>query len=333
MDFCCPFIFTKTLMMRITTSLCILLFFVSVSCQTSRYSSVGKADQSKIILTEKKDAIDFASLKQQSVTSFQQRYQARALLAPMAGSLISLGTDAVKKMIANDQKKYTAEYKMGLSDLVFYDQLSTESAFDPIGMQFNGFTLVRTFKNSAGSTDTAMVAEFELDKTNPYEILNNSIFRLKLKRFTLNSAKAKVAKNGPQTLNMDFEISFKTSYVNDQGVLFDNVTLGKFVFLLRDAPLNKTAQGYTAYYEKLAGKKIEGRSFIVPRSFGYYINEDGVPAKSFSQGAYSIQVNVKESSKNSFVNTLLIDNSGQIINAAGDKLKGFTAPKEGKKKN
>jgi hypothetical protein len=303
-----------------------VIIVVLTSCRASRYSSIGRPDEAKMMLVEKKDAIDFSSLKGQNITSFKDRTQTRAFFAPMAGSLISLGTDAVKKMIANDKKKYTAEYKMGLTDLVFYDQLSTESAFDPLGMQFNGFTLVRTFRNSNGGTDTALTAEFELDKTNPYEILNNAVFRLKLKNFRLYSAKAKVAKNGPQKLNMDFEIIFKTSYVNEEGVLFDNVTLGKFVFVLRDAPLDENTPGYASYYEKLKGKKIDGRSFIVPRSFGYYINEDGVPAKSYSQGAYSIQVNVKESSKNSFVNTLLIDNSGQIIDAAGKKLKDFTAP-------
>lgn len=293
------------------------------SCTASKYSSVGKQDQNKVLLVEKRDAIDFAELKSQNIKTYQERAQTRAFFAPIAGSLISLGTDAVKKMIANDQKKYMAEYKMGLTDLVFYDQLSKESAFDPVGMQFNGFTLVRTFQNGNGGMDTALVAEFELDKTNPYEILNNSIFRLKLKSLKLNSAKAKIAQNGPKTLNMDFEIIFKTSYVNEQGVLFDNVTLGKFVFLLRDAPLDKNASGYTAYYEGLKGKKIDGRSFIVPRSFGYHINEDGLPAKAFSQGAYSIQVNVKESSKNSFVNTLILDNAGQGLDAAGKKIKEF----------
>jgi len=302
---------------------CTLL--ILISCTATKYSSSGKNDQAKMVMAEKKDVIDYAALKKQEIASFQERTQSRAFFAPMAGSLISLGTDAIKKMIANDKKKYTAEYKMGLTDLVFYDQLSTESAFDPVGMQFNGFTLVRTFINEDGKTDTALKAEFELDKTNPYEILNNSIFRLKLKSFTLNSAKAKIASNGPKTLNMDFEITLKTSYVNEQGVLFDNVTLGKFVFLLRNAPLDKSAPGYTAYYEGLKGKSLDGRSFIVPRSFGYHIDDNGVPTKSYSQGAYSIVVTVKESSKNSFVNTLLMDNSNQILEAAGKKLKDFTS--------
>lgn len=306
------------------------------SCTASRYSSSGKPDQARMFLDQKKDAIDFGQLQQQSIVSFQERTQTRAFFAPMVGTLTSLGVDAVKKMIANDKKKYTAEYKMALTDMLFYDQLSTESAFDPVGMQFNGFTVVRTFRSKDGKLDTALVATFELDKTNPYEILNNSVFRLKLKDLKLNYAKAKIAKNGPKKLNMDFDITIRTSYVNEQGVLFDNVALGKFVFTLRDAPLDKDAPGYAEYYEKLKGRKIEGRSFIVPRSFGYYITEEGNPAKSYSQGAYSIQVNVKESSKNSFVNTLLIDNSGQILDAAGKKLNelgsGSSKPAGGKKK-
>ena len=311
--------------MRNSPALLIAVLLFTVSCKTSRFSSVDRPDQARVLLSEKQDAIDFASLQKQDISTFQERTQTRAFLAPMAGSLISLGTDAIKKMIANDQKKYTAEYQMALTDLVFYDQLSTQNAFDPLGMQFNGFTLVRTFVNKSGGTDTALVAEFELDKANPYEILNNSIFRLKLKDLKLYYAKAKVAQSAPQKLNIDFDITFKTSYVNEQGVLFDNITLGKFVLLVRDAPLDKNAAGYEEFYQKLRGKKIDGRSFIVPRSFGYHIQENGAPGPSFSQGAYSIQVNVRESSKNSFVNTLLIDNSGQIINAAGKKLKDATS--------
>lgn len=321
--------------MRVVPTLSAFILLL-VSCKASEYTTLGKSDQARMLVTETKDVVQFREMQQQNISTFQERVQGRAFFAPMVGALTSFGVDAIKKMIANDKKKYTAEYKMALTDMVFYDQLSTQSVFDPLGMQFNGFTLVRTFKNQDGNIDTAMKAEFELDKTNPYEILNNAIFRLKLKSFTLNYAKAKIAKNGPKKLNMDFEITFKTSYVNEQGVLFDNVTLGKFVLLVRDAPLDKTAEGYASYYENLKGKRIDGRSFIVPRSFGYYINEAGAPERSYSQGAYSVQVNVKESSKNSFVNTLLLDNSGQLIDAAGKKINEFSGGGKssgGKKKN
>lgn len=304
-----------------------LLFLCS--CKATEFTTEGKPDQARMIVDVQKDPIEFGKLQHQSMLSFEDR-QSRAFFAPMVGALTKVGVDAIKKMIANDQKKYTADYKMALTDMAFYDQLSTESAFDPVGMQFNGFKLIRTFKNADGNIDTAMIAEFELDKGNAYEILNNSIFRLKLKRFQLNYAKAKIAKNGPKTLNMDFDITFNTSYVNEQGVLFDNVKLGRFVFSVRNAPLDKSNPEYAAYYARMQGQTIDGRSFIVPRSFGYYINQEGKPEKAFSQGAYSIMVNVRESSKNSFVNTLLIDNSGKIIDAASKQVNEFASGLESK---
>lgn len=119
---------------------------------------------------------------------------------------------------------------------------------------------------------------------------------------------------------MDIEISFVTSYVNEQGTLFDNVTLGKFYLLVRDAPLDPSAPGYNEYYKKLQGKKLTGKSFIVPRSFGYR-KEDGQPVKTFSQGLYSINVKVKECSKQSFVSKILVDNSAGMIDATRDRLK------------
>ena len=106
-----------------------------------------------------------------------------------------------------------------------------------------------------------------------------------------------------------------------QGALFKNIELGKFYFFLRKAPLDKDQPGYDAYYQNLAGTKLDGQSFIVPRSFGYHVVSKNNAQPSYSQGAYNITVNVKESSKNTFVNQLIIDNSGKLVDALGDQLK------------
>ena len=111
----------------------------------------------------------------------------RGPLSGIVGGAVSLATNAVKQMIAKDKKKYNAEYNYALTDLYFYDQLSIDGPFDPLGLQFSGFKLVRTFNNN-GKTDTALTAEFVLDTENPYEILNNAMFRLKLKSLKLNYA-------------------------------------------------------------------------------------------------------------------------------------------------
>ncbi|MBC7589396.1 MAG: hypothetical protein H7178_13680 [Chitinophagaceae bacterium] len=317
----------------IISATCILL----ASCKGSRLGSSVNNENLKMKVEEKADIINYSNLPTQQIMSFSKRISnlnalksnntgQSSFIAPVFGSLVSLATDGIKKMIANDKKKFNAEYNFALTNMYFYDQLSTESVFDPVGMQFNGFKLVRTFKNEDGQLDTAMVAEFMLDTANAYEIMNDAIFRIRLKKLDMRYAKAKIAKGTNQHLNMDIEITFTSSYVNEMGQLFDKATLGKFYLLLREMPLNKADTGHVAYYKNLQNKLLDGRSFIVPRSFGYYINDQYSKQKCYSQGAYSIQVNVKESSKNSFVNKMIIDNSGQLLNSAGDQLKKMVQP-------
>jgi hypothetical protein len=290
------------------------------SCSASRQGYAAKNDEVKMKISEKPDVIDYASLQQQNVPDMASRAdKGRGPLTGIVGGAISLATNTVKQMIAKNKAKFNAEYTYGLTDLYFYDQLSVDGPFDPLGLQFSGFKLVRTFDNG-GKMDTALIAEFELDVVNPYEILNNSIFRLKVKSLQLNYAKAKVPENN-NFLNMDFEIIFNSSYVNSAGSLFKNIELGRFYFFLRQAPLDKNAAGYETYYQNLVGKKLDGQSFIVPRSFGYHITGKNNAQPSYSQGAYNITVNVKESSKNSFVNQMIIDNSGQLVEALGGALK------------
>ncbi len=298
----------------------VFLSLIFIGCAGSKLGSAHSKEQVKMNISESPDVINYAGLQQQVVPNLADRLdKGRGPMTGLIGGAVSFATNAVKQMIAKDKKKYTAEYKYALTGLYFYDQLSLEGPFDPIGMQFNGFRVVRTFDNN-GVQDTALVADFELDTSNPYEIINNSIFRLKLKSLKLNYAKAKVPKNNDK-LNMDFEISFKSSYVNADGDIFKNVELGKFYFFLRNAPLDKSEEGYEAYYAGLEGKKLDGQSFIIPRSFGYHMTGYNTTEPAFSQGAYNIEVNVKESSKNLFVNQMIIDNSGNLIDVLGDQLK------------
>ncbi len=302
----------------------IFICVTAISCKSTEYGYAVKAERSRIWVEEKPNTLNYASLKKQVVPSLADRSSGMsesALISPLLGGAISLFTNAVKQMIANDRKKYVADYSCALTDLYFYDQLAIESPFDPIGMQFSGFTLSRTFENKSGGRDTAFKATFYLDTTKTSEIINNSIFRLKLKDLELNYSKAKITSGQKNAINIDIEITFITSYVNGQGQLFDKVELGKFYLLIRNAPLDKKSAGYAEYYNSLKGKLIDGKSFIVPRSFGYYIAANGSAARSFSQGAYSIIAKVKESSKDKFITKVLVDNSSQLLDALGGKAK------------
>lgn len=306
------------------------VFFLA--CSSTHVGSAVNKESLSMKIKEQPDVINPDKLPSQQPLTMGERAlaakgQSRGLLSPIAGSLVSMATDAVKTIIANKQKKYIADYQFGLNDLYFYDQLSNESAFDPAGMQFSGFKIIRTFINANGVTDTALTADFMVDTSRISEMINNSIFRLKVKNFELKHAKAKIENGKDKNLNLDFEITFMTSYVNEQGRLFDSVILGKFYLLLRSAPLDDQQANYRAYYDNLKDSLLLGKSFIVPRSFGYHRELSGELKPGYSQGSYSIQVKVKESSKNHFVTKLIFENANMVLDAGGGQLKSVISKK------
>ena len=303
----------------ITAAVCYSFFS---GCIGSRVGSVSRGEALSMDIKERRDVVNFGALKEQPTASLATRGNSKARgldVTSVVGNVFSVATDAIKNVIANEQKKYTANYQFALTDLYFYDQLSNESAFDPVGMQFAGFKITRTFINNLGNTDTAFTARFSLDTANAYEILNNSIFRLRVEDFKLLYAKAKVAASHQKMLNMDIEITVRSTYVNQDGNLFDNVSLGKFYLFIRDAPLDPNAENYHSYYKDLQGKLLTGRSFIVPRSFGYHI-EKGTSRTGYSQGAYTITVVVKESSKDVFVAKVISENTNLMLDTYKKKV-------------
>lgn len=209
---------------------------------------------------------------------------------------------------------------MALTDLHFYNNLSTNGIFDPNGIIFNGFTLVRLVKNKSGDQpDTALVAKFLLDTSYGYEIANSSMFRLKLDSLDYRIPKA-LYKNDKKTIDIDFEITFNCTYVNEAGNFFSDVVLGKFYFSVRDAPLDKGSPAYASYYEGLRNNPITGSCFIVPRSYGYYVTADKLLKPSYSWGNYSISATITESSKQAFVEKLISDHSDWIIEKGKEQL-------------
>jgi hypothetical protein len=293
------------------------------SCVSSGVGLATRSEKLDIQVKESRNLVTAGKFKLQEAPSLDERGQAlRGVPVSMiTGSLFSLATGAINNMIANSKKKYVSDYQFGMTDMYFYDQLSNESPFDPAGIQFGGFKLLRTFRHRNGDLDTALQAEFEMDTTNVSEIINNSMFRLKVKAFQLRYARAKVNATGEKKINLDIEITVLASYVNEQGSVFDRVVLGKCFLLLRKAPLLSTDVSYKEYYENLRGQLLTGRSFIVPRSFGYHRDAGGATRRGYSQGLYSIEVSVKESTKDNFISRMLIDNAPGIINEAKVNMK------------
>ena len=248
-------------------------------------------------------------------TMIERSRGSRGLIGSFEGGVLSFGVSAVKSVISDYKKKYNGSWEYGLNDLYFYDQPSLDGPFDPVGIQFTGFTLTRTITIDHDER-TAVKAEFELntDSLASMQMINDGVFRLKVKNIQVHYSKAKVPAR-QEFVNMDFEITFSTSYISKEGQFNTNVQLGKFIFTLRHAPLDSTKTGYKEYYDKLKDSSLAGKSFIVPRSYGYYKTLDTAKraftlTPYWNQGNFSISAKVTESSKNLFVEEMLINTSG-----------------------
>lgn len=281
------------------------------SCGASKYSNKRKGEEINASIKENSEVINYALFHEQEIPALADRGEKSRGIA--IGQVLSYAGKGVMALINMERKKYTASYQQSLTDLVFYDQLSDKSAFDPIGMQFNGFDVLRMVKTSAKTVDTAFYAAFEPDLSNPYEIINNSFFRLKLKDIKIDYAKAKVAsskwylpwswggKKKKNKLNLDLEIIFRASWVTEDGHFYDQVEIGRFLLVLRDVPINQKDPAREAYFEALKGTTLIGRCTLVPRSFGYYYFGSSLLQPCYGQGIYSIETNIKESGAQNFV--------------------------------
>lgn len=311
-------------------TLLLISVFALSSCVGSRYSNKRKGESVQMRIIEDPNYLKLHELPEQQIPTLAMR-AASARGAIGAGQIVSLAVMGVNKLIEMDRSQFSAAYGQSLNDLYFYDQVSDAGHFDPTGLQFRGFELSRKVKIRKNDT-TALSAIFEIDPTNKFEILNSSVFRLRIKNLHMVYAKAKASDTRwyvPWTwgnrkiddkMNMDLEIRFYTSYVTREGNLFDNALIGRFNLSLRDMPLNPDAKGYKEYYDKLEGKQLGGYSFLIPRSCGYALDSDKELMQIYNQGNYRIEVSVKETGKEKLIKTKLAENSTQIIEEGSGQL-------------
>ncbi|MDR3713365.1 MAG: hypothetical protein P4L51_11150 [Puia sp.] len=266
-----------------------------------------------------------ASLPVQDGPSFNELNSKGLFLIPIvAGYAATKGVQAIQKMITDRKNRYTAAYDFAQRDHYFYNQISTTGAFDPAGIQFRGFTIVRVLKNrSERHEDTVFLAKFVLDTTDGKcaEIMNNGIFRLRLDTIRIIRGKVRAPKI-PDELNLDFEIDITASYRTETGELYTDAPMGKFILPLRKAPLFGTSEHSHRFYDSLDKKKpaLLGQCFMIPRSAGYYKTKNGVVEPCWGKGLYALKVSVKETSKMKFVDRLIFMGSDPAISVGSSAL-------------
>ena len=228
----------------------------------------------------------------------------RGVFNPLLGAASSLGYNAIEKVITNERERTTLTHFDARSDLYFYDQLSDLHPLDPSGIRFDGLDIIRWKTDEAGKADTAMYVSLVLDRSNPAEILNNSIFRLKVADLIVNDSEVPSGKRWynpvswfrekPTTLNVSMVITFLASWIDNDMVMHSEVPMGRFVLSLEDVPL-KDSPDHKAYFANTETINVQGYSYLIPRSTGFTYDENYELVKKYGQGRFSVQIEVKES--------------------------------------
>jgi len=288
--------------------------------------SIHPRDSSYLLM---KKFADLPDTKIQSLDEIMSTFHERGgLITGAANSLLGYAVSAAKTVIANEKGKYTTTTSYGNTEDYFYAQPSLTGPFDPSGMQFTGFDLIRTIKKEDGAVDTAMFASFDVDTSRSQEILNDFVFRLKLTTFWLRYVKPKVAMFSKKKMSVEFNISFMTALITPDGNMKDSVVLGKFHLLLNNISIRHGDPEFGLCKEGggKAGKKehkgegdkkdkdplVTGKAFIVPRSYGYF-KTGGKVGPGYNQGSYSIIASVKECTKPNFTTRMIIENGSSLL--------------------
>ena len=287
------------------------------SCASYQYSNKTEQETVSMSIHENPTMLDLRTLETQEIPEYSSR-------SSIFGQAASLAFSGIKYMIDKEKKKYTASYKSSKQHLYFYSNISDKGAFDPSFMQFEGFDITRTFQNEKGQLDTALYISFAVDQDNLHEIINNSIFRLKVEEFQMNYSKVKIPASKwytpwtwflkeRNTVNLQFEIDINASWVTEGGSIYDNQNIGKFYLSLFNIPLEKGSKEYEQYIAEQIGRQLAGYSFLVPRSHGYYRDNNYELKQCHGQGKYNITATITEAGKNHFVQKVVHDKSDEIL--------------------
>jgi hypothetical protein len=230
-------------------------------------------------------------------------------------SFIDVGVGAVASLLtrsANDKIKWEEVVKaenMSQETIStvepinnFYSYPSFDGPMDPAGMNFDGIGCLRTVEG-----DTVFYVSCRIDHSKINRIINHSKFELSLDTLIVDPYHCNLPNSNydtefsferRQNLQITIEIRIVSSWINELTQLQKNQELGSFVI---NVPVNQNDlndKGKLRYVRndyKPAKYKIAGESFIVPRSYMGFRDEENNYKNSWGTGDYKIELSLKES--------------------------------------
>ena len=229
-------------------------------------------------------------------------------------SAIDLGVNALVSLFtknANDKLKWEEivkaenSYQETLTTVEpinnFYSKPSFEGPLDLAGMNFNGIGCLRTVEG-----DTALYVSCHIDKSKISRIINHSKFELSLDTLIIDPSQCDLPNsnfdggfsfNQRNNLQIVIEMHLVSSWITALTQLEKDQELGSFTVSIPVGQADLNAQGKLRYVRTTgapAKYKIAGESFIVPRSYIGYRDEDNNYKNCWGTGDYKIEISLKE---------------------------------------
>lgn len=239
---------------------------------------------------------------------------AKGIASGYVTSFIDLGVNAIASLLtrnarqkeewektvqAENQFHTTLSTVSELND--FYKETSFDGAMDPKGMRFDGIGCLRK-----EGRDTAFYLSCHIDRSKISRIINHSKFELVLDTLIVNPLHSNLP-NTPLNLPFSFDerknftlsmdIRLTSSWMNEIVQLQKDQELGAFTITIPVSPEQLDERGYLRYVRaegEAPRYEVVGESFIVPRSFMGYRDENGNYRNSWGTGEYKLDIELRE---------------------------------------
>lgn len=239
---------------------------------------------------------------------------AKGIASGYVTSFIDLGVNAIASLLtrnarqkeewektvqAENQFHTTLSTVSELND--FYKETSFDGAMDPKGMRFDGIGCLRK-----EGRDTAFYLSCHIDRSKISRIINHSKFELVLDTLIVNPLHSNLP-NTPLNLPFSFDerknftlsmdIRLTSSWMNEIVQLQKDQELGAFTVTIPVSPEQLDERGYLRYVRAEGDApryEVVGESFIVPRSFMGYRDENGNYRNSWGTGEYKLDIKLRE---------------------------------------
>ncbi len=229
-------------------------------------------------------------------------------------SFLDMGINAIANLITRNKRNKAEWEKVVAAENIcethiqtvseindFYSNSSFDGAMDPKGMRFDGIGCLRK-----EGQDTAFYISCHIDRDKIYRIINHSKFELVLDTLIISPMHSGLPNSFPKhdftyaerkDYALEMDVKLKSSWMNEIVQLQKDQELGSFSISIPVTQEMLTDNGFFRYVRNDNEQprfNIVGESFIVPRSYMGYRDENDVFKNSWGTGEFKMEITIKE---------------------------------------